>query len=146
MRHPCSAVLVLLATLVAGCSPPETGDASAGRSLAESSPSAPAGPSASVVVWLTLPSGFPVLPGAVAVVPPGADPHLIARWQTDQPGSAAYDYYVVALREAGYPIVGLYPGGGVALIRFREPGGGIWQLIAYGGPGPMTIEVRLDRP
>ena len=94
-----------------------------------------------------LPSGFPVLPGATSVPPAVDDPGLIAVWQSDQAGSTAYDFYLKALPAAGYPIVGLYPGGAVALIRFRVPDGQVWQIVAHGTEhGTARIEVRLDRP
>lgn len=147
------AVLVLLLTLSAGCSLAERGIASGGASPAEASPSATAGPSAtaepspSAFLRVPLPSGFPVLPGALAVVMPDDDPGLLGLWESDQLGSAAYDYYRVALPQAGYPVLGLYPGGDVAVIRFRAGGGEIWQLVAHGAPdGLVAIEVRLDRP
>jgi hypothetical protein len=94
----------------------------------------------------TLPIGFPVMAGAVRMPLPADDPGLIALWESDQIGSAAYDFYVAALPSAGYPIIGLYPGGGVALIRFRAQGE-IWQVAARGAAdGRVAIEVRLDRP
>ena len=94
-----------------------------------------------------LPSGFPILPGAVPSAMANDDPGLIALWSTQRQGSAAYDFYVAALPGAGYPIVGLYPGGDVAAIRFRVPDGAIWQMVARGGTGATTaIEIRLDRP
>jgi hypothetical protein len=87
-----------------------------------------------------------VLPGAARVPPPGDDPGLIALWESDEMGSAAYDFYVDALPAAGYPIVGSYPGGAVALIRFRVPDGQVWQVVARGmADGTVAIEVRLDR-
>ena len=68
-------------------------------------------------------------------------------WESDQAGSAAYDFYVDALPAASYPIVGLYPGGEVALIRFRVPDGQVWQMVAQrSADGTVAIEVRLDRP
>jgi hypothetical protein len=153
MCRPSIAVFVLLATLAAGCSPAETDIASGGPSLAGASPSAQAvppvtaGPSPSAFVRVPLPSGFPVLPGAVAVAMPVDDPGLIGLWESDQLGSTAYDYYRVALPQAGYPIVGLYPGGDIAVIRFRTRGGEIWQLVAHGAhDGLVAIEVRPDRP
>ena len=153
MRRPGITLLVLLATVAAGCSPGESDIASGDPSLEGGSQSAPAEPSvaaeasASAVGRVPLPSGFPVLTGAVTVVMPDDDPGLIGLWESAQLGSAAYDFYRVALPEAGYPIVGLYPGGDVALIRFRAPGGETWQLVAHGAPGArMAIEVRLDRP
>lgn len=153
MRRPWIAVFVLIATLAAGCSLAETDVASGGPSLDGGSQSALAGPpvtvgpSPSAFLQVPLPSGFPVLPGAVAVAMPVDDPGLIGLWESDQLGSALYDYYRVALPQAGYPIVGLYPGGDVVVIRFRAPGGEIWQLVAHGAPGGLVaIEVRLDRP
>lgn len=153
MRRPWFAVFVLLATLAAGCSPAETDIVSGGPSLEGGSQSAPTGPpvtagsSPSALLRVPLPRGFPVLPGASAVAMPVDDPALIGLWESGQLGSAAYDYYRVALPQAGYAILGLYPGGDVAVIRFRAPGGEIWQLVAHGAPGGLAaIEVRLDRP
>jgi hypothetical protein len=77
---------------------------------------------------------------------PDDDPGLIGLWETDEQGSAAYDFYVGALPAAGYPIVGLYPGGAVALIRFQV-GAAVWQMVAHGASdGLVAIEIRLDRP
>ena len=153
MPRPWIAVFALLATLASGCSPAWTDIASGGPSLEGGSQSAPAGPpvtvgpSPSAFLRVPLPSGFPVLPGAMVAAMPVDDPGLIGLWESDQLGSAAYDYYLVALPQAGYPIVGLYPGGDVAVIRFRARGGEIWQLVAHGAPdGLVVIEVRLDRP
>jgi hypothetical protein len=93
-----------------------------------------------------LPDGFPVMPRAVPMPLPQEDPGLIGLWESDQVGSAVYDFYVDALPTAGYPIVGLYPGGGVALIRFRVPEGEVWQMVARGtADGRVAIEIRLDR-
>lgn len=78
---------------------------------------------------------------------PQDDPGLIGLWSSDQQGSAAYDFYATALPAAGYRIVGLYPGGAVAVIRFGLPGGAIWQMVAHGGgDDTIRIEIRLDRP
>jgi hypothetical protein len=134
--------LVLMAILAGGCT---TGGTSSPSSSAYSSFSS--GPSRSAVVRTPLPSGFPVVPGAAPVPPPDDDPGLIALWESDQAGSAAYDFYVEALPAAGYPIVGIYPGGAVALIRFQVPDGQVWQMVARGMlDGTVAIEVRLDRP
>ena len=112
-----------------------------------------AGPSASsegsppLVQRRPLPSGFPVLPGAVSMPMPQDNAGLIGLWESDQVGSAAYAFYVAALPEAGFPIVGLYPGGEVALIRFSVPDGEIWQVVSRATPdGRLAVEVRLDRP
>ena len=94
-----------------------------------------------------LPRAFPVLERAVPAALPADDPGLIAAWTSDRLGSAAYDFYAGSLPAAGYPIVGLYPGGDVAVIRFRVPTGAIWQMVVHGGAtGRVTIEIRLDRP
>jgi len=78
---------------------------------------------------------------------PDDDPGLIGLWQSDQLGSAAYDFFVAALPAAGYPIIGRYPGGEVALIRFGAPDGEIWQMVSHTAPdGRLAIEIRLDRP
>lgn len=93
-----------------------------------------------------LPIDFPVMDGAARMPLPPDDPGLIALWESAEAGSAAYDFYVASLPAAGYPIVGLYPGGGVALIRFRVQGE-IWQVVAHAATdGKVAIEVRLDRP
>lgn len=93
-----------------------------------------------------LPSNFPVMDGALRMPLHPDDPGLIALWEIADAGSAAYDFYVAALPAAGYPIVGLYPGGGVALIRFTVQGE-VWQVVARAATdGQVAIEVRLDRP
>jgi hypothetical protein len=138
---------VLLTILAAGCSTAGVSSPAEAASVTGSPRGPSAGPSTSAVVRPPLPSGFPVPAGAVAVATPDDDPGLIGLWESDLVGSAAYDFYVGALPSAGYPIVGLYPGGGVALIRFQAPGGGIWQVVSHGSvDGGTTIEVRLDRP
>lgn len=140
--HRRSILLVVVVAVVAGaCStdgsptPPPTGSGAPVTSGApEPSEEHPA-----------LPSGFPVIDGAVRMPLP-AEPGLIALWESAAAGSAAYDFYVAALPAAGYQIVGVYPGGGVALIRFRVHGE-IWQVVAHGAAdGQVVIEVRLDRP
>ena len=118
------------------------------------SPSAAASSSASATdsiessaARVPLPAGFPVLTGAVPAAMPDDDPGLIALWTSDQPGSATYDFYVAALPAAGYRILGLYPGGEWAIIRFGLPDGAIWQVVAHDmGDGRAAIEVRWDRP
>lgn len=139
--------VVLLTIIATGCSAVEVGSSSESPSPGGSPRSPSARPSASAVGRQPLPSGFPVLVGGDAVAMPADDPGLIGLWESDVVGSAAYDFYVVALPTAGYPIVGLYPGGDVALIRFRAPDGEVWQVVSHAsGDGGTLIEVRLDRP
>ncbi len=145
----CSSIpgLVLLVVVAAGCSMAPTGSPPADASASRSSPSASAGPSRSAEVRRHLPDAFPVMPGAVSVPLPDDDPGLIASWESDRVGSAAYDFYAEALPAAGYPIVGLYPGGEIAVIRFGMPDGEVWQMVAHGTPeGSVAIAIRLDRP
>ena len=138
------AILVMAVALCAGCgglpsavSPAASQSAPASRQPATGSPPE----------RMALPSGFPVLEGAVQAALPADDPGLIAAWTSDHRGSGAYDFYAASLPGAGYPIVGLYPGGEVAVIRFRVPGGTIWQMVLHGGAtGRATIEIRVDRP
>ncbi|MDQ2853870.1 MAG: hypothetical protein M3R32_03325 [Chloroflexota bacterium] len=142
--------LVVVAVVVAcgrdaAVSSPSAGQ-SAAASLPTDAPTAAEPVPSSSIDRVPLPSGFPVLPGAVPMNMADDDPGLIGLWSSDQRGSAAYDFYVSALPAAGYPIVGLYPGGDVAVIRFRS-GDAIWQMVAQGGAGGTeAIEVRLDRP
>jgi hypothetical protein len=134
--------LVLLVMLAGGCA---TGGSSAPSRSASTSFSSE--PSRSAVVRTPLPSAFPAVPGAVRMPVPDDDPGLIAWWESDQAGSAAYDFYADALPAAGYPIVGLYPGGEVAIIRFSGPDREVWQMVAHGTQdGRTAIEIRLDRP
>jgi len=124
-----------------------TGSLSPGTSAAVHAPSDPAGGSASLVERTQLPSGFPVLPGALPLPMPDDDPGLIGLWESGHFGSAAYDFYVTALPAAGYPIVGTYPGGEVAIIRFGAAEGEIWQMVTRtASDGLLVIEIRLDRP
>lgn len=139
--------VAMLAALAAGCA------LSPGASLMPSAPSTEASatvmeaPAGSDSVRPSLPPGFPVMPGASPGRLPEDDPGLIAAWTSDQRGSAAYDFYVVALPAAGYPVEGLYPGGEWALIRFRLADGAIWQLLVHGTVAdPVEVQVRLDRP
>jgi hypothetical protein len=128
--------LVLVVALVPACG---------FQSITPGSVAASLSPSA--VQGIPLPTDFPMLPRAVSVVMPEDDPGLIGLWTTGQRGSVAYDFFVAALPAAGYPIAGLYPGDGAALIRFRTHDGAVWQVVMYADEvGSVAIEVRLDRP
>ena len=134
----------LVVLLVAGCGAVEV------RSGLVPGPSPPTtasgGASPTSQQRASLPPGFPVLPGATKAPMPVDDPGLVGLWVTDLAGSAPYDFYVGALPAAGYPIVGAYPGGAAAVIRFTLPDGAVWQVVVRGGPIATTIiEVRLDR-
>jgi hypothetical protein len=126
-------LFVAVAILLGGCSQGASG-----------SPSTEA---SATTARSAVPSGFPVLPGAAPVAMAGDDPGLLGLWESDQPGSAPYDFYVQTLPAAGYPIIGLYPGGAFAIIRFQAPAGDVWQIVVRGTPDArVAIELRLDRP
>jgi len=96
---------------------------------------------------VALPEGFPVLPGARRVAPPDPYPEAIAAWQTDAVGSAPYDFYSDELPARGFQVVGRYPGGGAAIIRFALPGGEVLQVVMEPSPdGGTRIVLRPDRP
>ncbi|MDP9467379.1 MAG: hypothetical protein M3P32_01385 [Chloroflexota bacterium] len=138
MRRSSIAHLALVAVLIAAC-----GSTSREESIVASQPMTPG----SAPQRVPLPRGFPVPAGAVPVAMPNDDPGLIGLWATDLRGSGAYDFYLSALPAGGYGIVGVYPGGAAAVIRFNFPGGAIWQVVTRQGPqGSVAIEVRLDRP
>lgn len=128
----CGSPAVSPSGLVPGPSPPATASA-----LSSSTPPA----------HDPLPLGFPVFPGSTPAPLPADDPGLIGRWVADLAGSAAYDFYLSALPTAGYRIVGAYPGGAAAVIRFSLPDGATWQVVIGGGADDaVVIEVRVDRP
>jgi hypothetical protein len=106
---------------------------------------ATAGSGASVGVRPTLPPGIPVYPRATAEPLPSDDPAVAGRWKTADLGSAPYDYYADELPASGFPVVGLYPGGGGAVIRFMAGGTG-WQVEILPAGEWLRISVRLDRP
>jgi hypothetical protein len=143
---------LLLATALVACSPGSPPQPSTPPSARPSNSSTPVGSSAgtasaSAVARRELPSGFPIIAGAVPLTLPDDDPGLIARWTSDLVGAPVYDFYVERLPAAGYPIEGLYPGDAFAVIRFTGPGDERWQLIMQTADLATTeIEVRLDRP
>ena len=136
-------LLAVVVTVLAGaCS---TDAAPPPPSRGSGAPVTPGAP-ASFEERAALPSGFPVMDYALRMPLPPDDAGLVALWESTEAGSAAYDFYAAALPAAGYPIVGLYPGGGVALIRFNVKGE-IWQVVVHAATdGQVAIEVRLDRP
>jgi hypothetical protein len=145
MRRSSVVHLALLAGVVAGCSAAPAGSGSGPEPPGSDELQASA--ARSIFERVALPDGFPVLPGAVPAPMPDDDPGLLGLWETDLVGSAAFDFYVNALPAAGYRVVGLYPGGEFALIRFGVPGGAIWQVVTRATPdGRTAVEVRLDRP
>jgi hypothetical protein len=93
----------------------------------------------------TLSPGFPVMDGAQPAQLPD-DTTVVARWRVPVVGSAAYDFYMRALPDAGYAIVGAYPAERAALIRFRGREGRIWQLLAELVGDRTQVTVQTDRP
>ncbi len=146
MHRPPPITGLLLITALAACAPGQSPSARpSGSSLPVGSPASTV--TGSPIVRRELPSGFPVIDGAVRLAQPGDDPGLIARWTSDVVGVPVYEFYVGRLPAAGYPIEGLYPGDAFAVIRFIGPNGETWQLIMQTADLVTTeIEVRLDRP
>jgi len=91
------------------------------------------------------PADFPVFPGASPAPLPADDTGVAARWTTGIPGSAAYDFYQHELPKAGYRIVGLFPGGGGAVIRFTAADVS-WQVEIIGVNDRTQVSLRADRP
>jgi hypothetical protein len=136
---------MVAAAVTTACSPrPSTVDGTAqpsshGSTLPASGTSSPS--------RVELPAGFPVLPGAVAEPLPVDEPGTIARWSSDQVGPVAYDFYVDALPSAGYPAIGLFPGGAVAVILFQTPSDERWELVlTLNDDGGTRIDVRTAQP
>jgi hypothetical protein len=134
------ALAVLILAPLAGCQAevrPTVPPSIAATGTPGGSPSASA--TASPRAPDTLPAGFPIPSGVIEVPRPRGDKGVLARWRI-------YRFYRRALPAAGYPIVGSYPGGSVAVIRFRAPSGTIWQIVLTGDASVTRIEVRLDQP
>jgi hypothetical protein len=91
------------------------------------------------------PAGFPAFPGAAVASPPADDPGVAARWTTESLGSSAFDFYQRELPRAGYRVLGLFPGGGGAVIRF-EAEGNAWQVVIVDLGDQMQISLQTDRP
>ncbi|MDH4335077.1 MAG: hypothetical protein OEW24_07450 [Chloroflexota bacterium] len=146
MHRPAPIIVLLLFTVLAACAPSQSPSARpSGSSPPAGSPAMTA--TGSPIARRELPSGFPVIAGAVALSLPNDDLGLIARWTSDVVGAPVYDFYLRGLPAAGYPIEGLYPGDGFAVIRFSGRGDEVWQLIMQTADLVTTqIEVRLDRP
>jgi hypothetical protein len=103
------------------------------------------GPSLGQASRPTLPLDFPVPPGAESTTLPD-DPRVIGRWTYSKAGSDAFNFYVEALPRAGYTILGQFPGGGGAVIRFQLPDGRIWQVVTEPDGDRTRITVQTDRP
>jgi len=120
-------------------SPPvASGVASPSTSLAAGTPTpAPSLPA--------VPAGLPVMPGAHATDPP-TEPGSIARWTVDAIGPDVYSYYLDALPDAGFAILGRFPGGNVAIIRFATPDGDTFDLALVGEGDGDQVRISLRLP
>jgi hypothetical protein len=124
-------------------------------STAPSAPSSPGTPSSTAVVRSSAspvgsprpspPASFPVFPGASPAPLPADDTGVAARWTTGTLGSAAYDFYQRELPTAGYRILGLFPGGGGAVIRFVAADVS-WQVEIIEVNDRTQVSLRTDRP
>lgn len=148
------AAVVMLAIVVAACGVRMAGNSqssvpaspSVSSSVAATTASTPTEPAATPSPPdAKLPPRFPVMPNAHSAQLPD-DPGVVARWTVEQLGSAAYDWYVAALPDAGFEILGTYPTERAALIRFRDSGGRTWQLLAELVDERTQISLQTDRP
>jgi hypothetical protein len=141
-------VVAVSSVVLTGCGPAASSSPSDGatpRISASTLPSASALASLGQASRPKLPVDFPVPAGAQTTTLPG-DPSVIARWTYGKAGSDAYDFYVQALPGAGYTILGQFPGGGGAVIRFQLADGRIWQVVTEPDGGRTRITVQTDRP
>ncbi len=140
--------LLVTAALMAGCSTvPSSSVSSSPSASASTSATAAASTSDSPVSsqWPSPPAGFPVFPGASEAPVPADDSGVAARWLTGTLGSGAYDFYQRELPRAGYRILGLFPGGGGAVIRFAVDDVE-WQVEIIQVSDGMQISLETDRP
>jgi hypothetical protein len=139
-------VVLGLAGLASACSAPTLSSAGSQPESASPTPTASASVSpASSPRPPSPPSGFPAFPGAAVASPPTDDPGVVARWTTTTLGSSVFDFYQRELPRAGYRVLGLFPGGGGAVIRF-EAEGNAWQVVIVDLGDQMQINLQTDRP
>jgi hypothetical protein len=141
-------LLLVTAALMAGCS-------TVPLSSVSSSPSASASTSATATASISdspvssqrpsPPAGFPAFPGASEAPLPADDSGVAARWSTGTLGSGAYDFYQRELPRAGFRLLGLFPGGGGAVIRFAADDVE-WQVEITQVNDRMQISLQTDRP
>jgi hypothetical protein len=141
-------LLVTAGGLMAGCSTsPSSSVSSAPSASASTSATAAASSSDSPVSSqrASPPTGFPVFPGASEAPVPADDGGVAARWSTGTLGSGAYDFYQRELPRAGFRILGLFPGGGGAVIRFAADDVD-WQVEITQVNDRTQISLQTDRP
>ncbi len=141
-------LLLVTTGLMAGCStaPSSSASSSPSESAATSSTAGASGSDSPVSSQRpSPPAGFPVFPGASEAPVPADDTGVAARWSTGTLGSGAYDFYQRELPKAGYRILGLFPGGGGAVIRFAADDVE-WQVEITQVNDRMQISLQTDRP
>ena len=144
-----AAVMLLAVLVLAACQTAPSAQLSGAASpgLDGSAPAAASRPpsaaaSAIASALPVVPAGFPVAPGAT---PLGEGEHatgLIAAWETDDVGPVVYDFYLAALPTAGFEVIGEYPGGAAATIRFRA-GDALLDVSLTGGLEGTVVELRV---
>jgi hypothetical protein len=141
-------LLVMAEGLMAGCSTiPSSSVSSELSASASTSATAAASTSDSPVSSqrASPPAGFPLFPGASEAPVPADDGGVAARWSTGTLGSGAYDFYQRELPRAGFRILGLFPGGGGAVIRLAADDVD-WQLEITQVNDRTQISLQTDRP
>ena len=147
--------MLALAAAVGACSgpgaPASASAISSGSEWTAASASEPAASASAPIssprpTFAELPDDFPVPAGVDPIPLPDDDAGLIARWTTSRPGPEMYQFYLHELPDAGYSIVGRYPGGAAAIIRFDAGEGVVWQVVLTGDTASTRIDIRLDRP
>jgi hypothetical protein len=141
-------LLLVTAALMAGCSTVPLSSASSSPSASASTSATAAASTSDSLVSSQRPSppaGFPVFPGASEAPLSADDGGVAARWSTGTLGSGAYDFYQRELPRAGFRILGLFPGGGGAVIRFAADDVE-WQVEITQVNDRMQISLQADRP
>jgi hypothetical protein len=141
-------LLLVAAGLMAGCSTTPSSSPSSSPFASAATPSTAAASGSDSPVSSQRPSppaGFPVFPGASEAPVPADAVGVAARWSTGTLGSGAYDFYQNELPKAGYRILGLFPGGGGAVIRFAADDVD-WQVEIIQVSDRMQISLQTDRP
>lgn len=142
-RGPLRAACLVAVLATAGCRAAPSPPVASQPSASVVGPTASSGATSPGVQRPSIPAGFPVVADAERLDPQAADPGLIAAWRTPQSGAAVYQFYLEALPETGFEVVGEYPGGAAAIIRFGDGDGSAVFDVALTADGDGTrVQLR----